>query len=245
VGVGASAWWARSGRTPPWLAGGVFAATIVVAATPTLIAIVAGGAGDSLATTRAAILLPLLAALHVVAASPAPRPFAGALPRWATLGALVAGAGAASAARVEPFDLTTASVGLALIGAGILDLRRGPARGSWTALGLGLVVLLVPSLLADFFDPQLWRIVTLGIAALATLLAGIRWRLQAPFLLGGAILLVHAIAQLWPWITWLYEAVWWWLWLGIAGVLLVVVAATYERRLRSARAAVARLAALR
>jgi len=245
VGVGAAVWWARSGRTPRRLADAVWAATIVAAAVPTLIAILAGGADDTVAVTRAAILLPLLAALHVVAAGPAPRPFAGALPRWATLAVLVAGAGAACAAQVEPFDLMTASVGLALIGAGIFDLRRRPERGSWAALGPGLVVVLVPTLLADFFDPQLWRIVALGVAALATLLAGIRWRLQAPFLLGGAILLVHAIAQLWPWITWLYEAVWWWLWLGIAGVLLVIIAATYERRLRSARGAVARLAALR
>ena len=47
-------------------------------------------------------------------------------------------------------------------------------------------------------------------------------RLQAPLLLGGGVLLAHAIVQLWPWITQLYEAVWWWLWLGVAGVLLVV-----------------------
>ncbi len=82
---------------------------------------------------------------------------------------------------------------------------------------------------------MLWRLIALGIvSALAVLIGAVR-RLQAPLLLGGAVLLVHAIAQLWPWITWLYEAVWWWLWLGVAGVILVALAATYERQLRLAR----------
>ena len=61
----------------------------------------------------------------------------------------------------------------------------------------------------------------------------------------GEVLLVHAVAQLWPWITWLYEAVWWWLWLGIAGVLLVALAATYERQLRLARSTISSIGALR
>ena len=70
-------------------------------------------------------------------------------------------------------------------------------------------------------------------------------RLQAPLLLGGGVLLAHAIVQLWPWITQLYEAVWWWLWLGVAGVLLVALAATYERQLRLARGVARTIAGLR
>lgn len=86
---------------------------------------------------------------------------------------------------------------------------------------------------------------TLGIVAVVVLVVGAVRRLQAPLLLGGAVLLVHALVQLWPWITDLYEAVWWWLWLGIAGVLLVVLAATYERQLRLARGTIRSIAALR
>jgi uncharacterized membrane protein len=106
-------------------------------------------------------------------------------------------------------------------------------------------VLLLPALLADFTDPELWRNVALGVVAVATVVVGATRRLQAPLVLGGAVLLAHAIVQLWPWITDLYEAVWWWLWLGIAGVLLVVLAATYERQLRLARRTVGSIAALR
>ena len=103
----------------------------------------------------------------------------------------------------------------------------------------------MPALLADWTDPDLWRLVALGIAAVVTVVAGAVLRLQAPLVLGGAVLLVHAVAQLWPWISWLYEAVWWWLWLGVAGALLVALAATYERQLRLARGVVRMIAGLR
>jgi hypothetical protein len=124
-------------------------------------------------------------------------------------------------------------------------MRRSPEVGSWPALGIGLALLLIPSLVADFTDPELWRNVALGIVAALVVLVGAMRRLQAPLLLGGGVLLVHAIVQLWPWITDLYEAVWWWLWLGIAGVLFVVLAATYERQLRLARGTIRLIAELR
>ncbi len=65
--------------------------------------------------------------------------------------------------------------------------------------------------------------------------------------LGGVVLIVHAVAQLWPWITALYESAsgLWWLWLGIAGALLIVIAATYERRIREVKAVALALRALR
>ena len=85
----------------------------------------------------------------------------------------------------------------------------------------------------------------LGVVAVTAVVIGAVRRLQAPLLLGGAVLLAHAIVQLWPWITQLYEAVWWWLWLGVAGVLLVALAATYERQLRLARGVARTIAALR
>jgi hypothetical protein len=146
---------------------------------------------------------------------------------------------------VEPFDLVTAPIALALLGAGALRMHRTPSVGSWPALGIGLAVLLLPALLADLTDPPLWRVVALGVVAAVVVLVGAIGRLQAPLLFGGSVLLVHALAQLWPWIAGLYEAVWWWLWLGIAGVVLVALAATYERQLRLARGVVRSIASLR
>jgi hypothetical protein len=242
AGVFAAIAWARGGSRPAMLAEWSLAASLVLATVPTMVAI----AYDHEATIRAAVLLPALAAVHIANAAVLRRPFAGRILGWSSLGALVAWSALAfTAGSVDPFDLTTIPLAVALIAAGALRMRRSPALGSWPALGPGLGVLLVPWLIADWTDSELWRIVALGIVSVAAVVAGAVWRLQAPLLIGAAVLLVHALNQLWPWITWLYEAVWWWLWLAIAGALLIAIAATYERQLRLARGVVHRIASLR
>ncbi|WP_143231417.1 SCO7613 C-terminal domain-containing membrane protein [Agromyces cerinus] len=242
AGVTIAVMWARTESLPAWLAEALLAASVVLAAVPTLMEIVDGESP----LLRTAVLFSALALAHIAAYATTARPVSGPMFGWTTLGVLVVGGVIALASgQVDPFDLVTAAIGIALIGAGWLRMRRSPELGSWPALGPGLAVLLVPPLFADFTDPQLWRIVTLGVVAVVVLVIGAVRRLQAPLLLGGGVLLVHALVQLWPWITDLYEAVWWWLWLGIAGVLLVVLAATYERQLRLARGTIRSIAALR
>jgi hypothetical protein len=142
----------------------------------------------------------------------------------------------------------TAPIAAVLVLHGAQSLRARPELRSWPALGGGVALLLLPSLLFDFGpDNVLWRVVALGVVALAVLLAGVRFRLQAPVLLGGVALIVHAVAQLWPWIASIYESVsgLWWLWLAIVGALLIVVAATYERRIREVKAVALAIRALR
>ncbi|MGW9168724.1 SCO7613 C-terminal domain-containing membrane protein [Agromyces sp. NPDC055658] len=242
AGVVVALVWARSESRPAWLAEVSLAASLVLAVLPTLLAIVS----DEHPLARTAVLFWAVAVAHVVGVAVRARPVAGPVFAWTTRGILVIG-GVIVLARgsVEPFDLVTVPVGLAFTVAGVLAMRRSPALGSWPALGAGLAVLLVPPLVADFTDPQLWRVVALGVASLTVLVVGVVRRLQAPVLIGGGVLLVHAVVQLWPYIATLYEAVWWWLWLGIAGVLLVVLAATYERQLRFARSTIGSIAALR
>lgn len=148
----------------------------------------------------------------------------------------------------DPVEAATAPLAVALLVHGVRALRQRPELRTWPALGAGLALLLVPSLSFDVTDDNaLWRIIGLGVLALAVLLVGVRFRWQAPVLLGGVVLIVHAVAQLWPWITTLYESAsgLWWLWLGIAGVLLIVIAATYERRIREVRAVALAIRALR
>jgi len=234
--------WARAASRPAVIAEVLLAASVVAGSVPTLLAIVDGDRP----AVRAAVIFPLLAAAYIAGTATRSRPFAGPIPSWSTLGVLVVGGTVALlAGGIDPFELITVPVGAALVGAGAVRMSRSPALGSWPALGPGLAVLLVPSLIADFVDPALWRLIALGVVAAAAVVWGAVRRLQAPLLLGGAVLLVHAVAQLWPWITWLYEAVWWWLWLGIAGVILVALAATYERQLRRARGVVRSIAELR
>lgn len=242
VGVFASIAWVRTGSRPSRLAEWALAASVTAASIPTVIAIM----DDRQALIRTAVLLSTLAGLHIANAAATARPIGGPVVRWASLGVVVlAGAVVLGAGTVDPFDVVTVPVGAALVGAGAVRMRLDRTLRSWPALGPGVAVVLVPALLADWTDPDLWRLVALGIAAVVTVVAGAVLRLQAPLVLGGAVLLVHAVAQLWPWISWLYEAVWWWLWLGVAGALLVTIAATYERQLRLARGVVRTIAGLR
>ncbi|MGR2751575.1 SCO7613 C-terminal domain-containing membrane protein [Agromyces arachidis] len=248
VGVVASVTSVRWRSGPSWLPDALFPSSIVIAAMPTVVAIVAG----EQSTLRTALLLAALGTLHVASVAVATRPVAGAATGWTSLALMAVTAGVALPLRVlepvgvvGPVDLVTSLIGTTLIVAGALRLRRSGDAGSWAALGPGLAIVLLPALIADWTDPELWRIVALGAIALAAVVVGVALRLQAPFALGGGVLLVHAVAQLWPWISRLYQAEWWWLWLGIAGAVLIAVAATYERQLRFARGAIRSFAALR
>jgi hypothetical protein len=145
----------------------------------------------------------------------------------------------------HPFELATAPLALALISSGVVALLRDRARRSWPNLGPGIVVLLVPPLLADFGDTDLWRVIALGVLSVAVVVAAVVFRLQAPLVVGGAVLIAHALAQSWPWIQGLYSAVPWWIWLGVGGVVLIAVAARYEHRVRNLRSFVGSITALR
>ncbi|TFD94624.1 hypothetical protein E3T61_01975 [Cryobacterium lactosi] len=145
----------------------------------------------------------------------------------------------------DPVEIVTVPLALALVAAGLVHLRRVPAAGSWLALAPGLLLLLGPSLLLDLTSSPLWRVVGLGIVAIVVLLLGTARKLQAPFVLGATVLLIHALAQLWPWIALLYVSVQWWLWLGIGGVLLIVLAARYEQRIQNLKSVALKISALR
>ncbi|MFC9244083.1 SCO7613 C-terminal domain-containing membrane protein [Streptomyces sp. NPDC057136] len=118
---------------------------------------------------------------------------------------------------------------------GVLRRRRDPAASSWTAYGAGLAATLVPSLFAAWVDPEWVRPLLLGVAALVITLAGARFRLQALLLLGGTVLALVALHELAPYVVQVAGALPRWLPPALAGVLLLVVGATYEQRLRDAR----------
>ncbi len=211
---------------------------------------------------RAALLVSVLAALHVVS-SPSGLTTTGAGTdeagqraashpsgdRVLALAGLVVGGLVAAilvvAGAADPVETVTVPIAVALLVVGARRLIRDATAGSTQHLSPGLLVLLVPPLLADLGPSPAWRIVGLGVLALATLLTGARLRLRAPFLIGAGVLLVHAVAQLWPWIREASTTVPWWAWAGIGGVVLIAVAARYERRIRDVKGVAARVSALR
>ncbi|MFF5175513.1 SCO7613 C-terminal domain-containing membrane protein [Micromonospora sp. NPDC000089] len=134
---------------------------------------------------------------------------------------------AGEVALLEAYTLPAAGLALA---AGLVALRTRPGLTSWLALGPGLAAGLLPSLASVLGapEPQPWRRLLLGGAALAVVLVGAVRRWRAPVLLGGAtlaLLALHEVARGWDLLPR-------WIYLAAGGVALIALAATYERRRR-------------
>ena len=147
---------------------------------------------------------------------------------------------ASSWVRLAEADVTapeayTVPPALLLLGVGWLQRRRHPAHSSWRAYGPGLTLALVPSLLRAVTDSGELRPLLLGLAALVVLALGVGRRLQAPLLVGGAVLGIDAFVQLAPYLVAAYDAVPRWVTIGAVGLLLVGAGATYERRVQDLR----------
>ncbi|MFE7468189.1 SCO7613 C-terminal domain-containing membrane protein [Streptomyces sp. NPDC057499] len=140
-----------------------------------------------------------------------------------------------TASGVTAPEAYTLPVTVPALAVGVLRRRRDPSASSWTAYGAGLATTLVPSLVAAWLDPDWPRPLLLGAAALVITLAGARLRLQALLLIGGTVLALDAVHELAPYVVQVVGALPRWLPPALAGVLLLVVGATYEQRLRDAR----------
>ena len=128
---------------------------------------------------------------------------------------------------LEAYTVPAAALAL---GAGLVALRTRPGLNSWLALGPGLAAALLPSLVSVLVapDPQPWRRLALGVAALGAVLAGAVRRWQAPVLLGSATLVPLALHELARGLDLLPR----WVFLALGGLALIALAATYERRRR-------------
>ncbi len=144
-------------------------------------------------------------------------------------------------ADVRAPELYTLPAALLLLAAGLWRLRSDPESDSLEALGSGLTLALLPSLLLALEDPISTRGVLIGAAGVATLVLGLRERLTAPLLAGAATTTLLALRELQP----LSEAVPRWVSLALLGLGLLAVGITWESRLRNLRAAGRYLADLR
>lgn len=153
--------------------------------------------------------------------------------------------GAAAVGRVdlglELPELATAPAAALLLAAGVRRLLVDPAVPSLRALGSGLTLALLPSLLLALDEPTSPRALAIGLVAVAFLAVGISRRWAAPFLAGNAALALLALRNLGP----IADAVPRWISLGLIGVALLAVAVTWESRRKDMRAAERYLVALR
>ncbi|MFD4136337.1 SCO7613 C-terminal domain-containing membrane protein [Streptomyces goshikiensis] len=250
LAAGAAGWLARvlpARPEPAVLAvalgwGGLFTAPLAlglpvatVLAAQLAVTVAAGVLALALACGDAPVLALALALAGVVCAGSAVRADRRAL-GWAAGVLFVAATWVRLAsAGVGVPEAYALPVTLPALAVGFLRRRRDPAASSWTAYGPGLAATLLPSLAAAWGDPYWLRPLLLGAAALGVTLAGAHRRLRAPLLLGGGTLAAVALHELAPYVVQVADALPRWLPPALAGLLLLAVGATYEKRLRDAR----------
>lgn len=153
--------------------------------------------------------------------------------------------------RVEVFSLP---LGLAVLVAGVIAMRP-PAtpvvatlnswpvgfRGSWRLLAPGIVLTLLPSVLATGTDPQLYRPILVIALALVAILVGSSRKLAAPFILGLAVLPVENVVVFAAQLDRTVGAMPWWITLATAGAVLLTIAVGSERRTTKGLGVAARL----
>jgi hypothetical protein len=154
--------------------------------------------------------------------------------------------------RVEMFSLP---LGLFLLTAGALGLRRGTDvvaggslddwphgwRGSWPLLAPGLIVMMSASIVSTFTDPLTWRAILVMGLALASILLGAARRLAAPFIIGLIVLPVENVFVFSVQLGRGIESMPWWITLATVGAVLLIIAVAGERREGTERGVVARV----
>ncbi|MFH9137201.1 SCO7613 C-terminal domain-containing membrane protein [Streptomyces sp. NPDC017524] len=189
-----------------------------------------------LAASEAPFLALVLALCGVLAAGAAVRPERRPVAGYLAAALFVLATWVRLAASEVSFpEAYTLPVTVPALVVGVLRRRRDPEASSWTAYGPGLAATLLPSMAVALTDTDWLRPLLLGTAALVITLLGARYRLQALLLLGGAVLALDGLHELTPYVVQVAGALPRWLPPALAGLLLLVVGATYEQRLRDAR----------
>jgi hypothetical protein len=232
--AGDSAWTARAAQ----------GLLVVAIAVVLLFETVAFSSAD-LGTARAITLPLVFAGLYVAGAVVDRMPLTALVARAALAAAVVAACVGLASGAVDDVETVAVPIAVALLITGARRLASTPGARSWPTLGAGLAVLLLPSLVATLDDRPVWRLVAIGVVAIAVLVVGLRLGLQAPFILGAVVALVHGIATFAPQIRAVYELTELWVWAGLGGILIIVLAARYERSLGTAKRVVRGIAGLR
>jgi hypothetical protein len=140
------------------------------------------------------------------------------------------------AAHVETVEGYAIPMAMALLIVGVIAYRRRPSQTSWVTFGPALLIGVTPSLgLVLFAKADPLRALLLGTAALGIMTIGAFTGRQAPFVLGAVTVAVVAVRMVTPLLPRLSADLPVWVPLAGAGVLLVIVGASYERGRRDMR----------
>ena len=138
----------------------------------------------------------------------------------------------------EPYTLPTA---VALVAVGLYRMRSVDDAATVPAIGPGLVLATVPSLLWVLVDPVTLRAGVLGLACLLMLLAGVQLRWHAPVITGALVGGLVVLRELTPYALQTPQ----WVLIGLAGSVLIACGVSWESRMRDLQHAASYLGRLR
>lgn len=224
-------------------------ALVLLFAVETLVLIDSGSVDRALDGVRIVSLVVVGSGLLLMTARPSTRPLTHRIGYLAFALASLIGAIAVIGGLITPVEWVTLPLGAAVLIHGAIRMARNPEVRSFTALSAGLIIILLPSLIATYLATDslntVWRILALGVASVVALVAGASLKLQAPLVIGAVVTLIHAAHTFAPAIVTLYQLTDWWLWAVIGGAIVLFLGITLERRIRDLKTLNTRFSALR
>ncbi|KQX76010.1 hypothetical protein ASD10_13005 [Aeromicrobium sp. Root472D3] len=135
----------------------------------------------------------------------------------------------------------TLPLGAAALAAGVWATARRPDASTWTLLGPGLALALLPSVPQSLADPTGLRALLLGLGALVVLAVAVRLGWQAPFVAGTSILLLIVLFNIGPYANAAPRVVL----IAVVSAVLLGIGITWEDRVRDGRKLVAYVRSMR
>ena len=126
------------------------------------------------------------------------------------------------------YELPVIAAAILLFISGSVKMARDARVRSWPALGLASLLAVVPSILIAFFrSTSITRSVCVLLICVALVVIGAVKKWQAPLSVGAVCLVIHVLTVSWGYIT-AFSRNYWWVWLALAGVILIITAARFE-----------------
>lgn len=126
------------------------------------------------------------------------------------------------------YELPVIAAAILLFISGSVKMARDARIRSWPALGLASLLAVVPSILIAFFpSTSITRSVCVLLICVALAVIGAVKKWQAPLSVGAVCLVIHVLTVSWGYIT-AFSRNYWWVWLALAGVILIITAARFE-----------------
>lgn len=126
------------------------------------------------------------------------------------------------------YELPVIAAAVLLFISGSVKMARDIRVRSWPALGLASLLAVVPSILVAFFrSTSITRSVCVLLICVAFIVIGAVKKWQAPLSVGTVCLVIHVLTVSWGYIA-AFSRNYWWVWLALAGVILIITAARFE-----------------